>query len=187
MGRRAPLSAYEAAVRKLYQVNMWNPVKLGLENVERLCGLSPRPLSVPIVHIAGTNGKGSVAWKISHGMRAAGYKTGLFVSPHVSSFRERMQVDGQLISESSVETLLPKLFALCEEHGVPATFFELTTVLAFWHFAEQRADVVRAISLLRPAPTSSSRSRPARPLSRPRPDRSSSNAGWEAGWTPRTW
>eukprot|EP00619_Florenciella_sp_RCC1007_P009109 CAMPEP_0205930546 /NCGR_PEP_ID=MMETSP1325-20131115/25956_1 /ASSEMBLY_ACC=CAM_ASM_000708 /TAXON_ID=236786 /ORGANISM="Florenciella sp., Strain RCC1007" /LENGTH=118 /DNA_ID=CAMNT_0053299943 /DNA_START=75 /DNA_END=428 /DNA_ORIENTATION=- len=114
------LTPYEAAVRKLYQVNMWNPVKLGLENVEKLVGLTPRALDMPIVHIAGTNGKGSVAWKISHGMRAAGYRTGLFVSPHVSSFRERMQVDGQLIPEAHVETLLPKLFSLCEEHGIPA-------------------------------------------------------------------
>ena len=87
------MSRYELTVRKLYQVNMWHPVKLGLENIERLHGLLGNPMQgMPIIHIAGTNGKGSVAWKISKALQAAGYRTGLFVSPHLACFRERMQV-----------------------------------------------------------------------------------------------
>ena len=70
-------------------------------------------------------------------------------APQLDAFRERMQVNGELIPESSVEALLPKLFSLCEKHGIPATFFELTTILAFWHFAEQNADVVRREGFLR--------------------------------------
>ena len=137
------LSRYEAAVRKLYQVNMWNPVKLGLENSETLHRLVGSPMKrLPVIHIAGTNGKGSVAWKVSRALREAGYRDALFVSPHVASFRERIQVNGELISEEAVATNLPWLFDLCKEHDVPSTFFELATALAFHHFGESNADVV---------------------------------------------
>ena len=137
------LSRYESAVRKLYQVNMWSPVKLGLENSETLHRLVGSPMKrIPVVHIAGTNGKGSVAWKVSRALREAGYRDALFVSPHVASFRERIQVNGELISEDAVASALPWLFDLCEKHEVPATFFELATALAFHHFSEASADVV---------------------------------------------
>eukprot|EP00614_Pseudopedinella_elastica_P008502 CAMPEP_0172596638 /NCGR_PEP_ID=MMETSP1068-20121228/16468_1 /TAXON_ID=35684 /ORGANISM="Pseudopedinella elastica, Strain CCMP716" /LENGTH=509 /DNA_ID=CAMNT_0013395781 /DNA_START=186 /DNA_END=1715 /DNA_ORIENTATION=- len=136
------MSAYESAVRKLYQVNMWNPVKLGLENIQSLYRLLGYPTrGMPIVHISGTNGKGSVAWKVSRALREAGYRDGLFVSPHVSSFRERVQVSGELISEDQVSAALPRIFDLCEKHEIPATFFELTTALALDHF-RRHADVV---------------------------------------------
>jgi dihydrofolate synthase/folylpolyglutamate synthase len=135
------LSRYEAAVRRLYQVNVWQPVKLGLRNIEALDKLMESPLaSKPIVHVAGTNGKGSVAWKIARSLREAGYKDGLFVSPHVSSFRERIEIGGIPISEADVATKLPWLFDMCEKENIPATFFELTTALAFEHF--KSADVV---------------------------------------------
>lgn len=135
------LSKYESAVRKLYQVNMWNPVKLGLDNSKSLHKLIGSPMvNKPIVHIAGTNGKGSVAWKIALALRNAGFRDGLFVSPHVASFRERIQIGGELISEDEVASALPWLFKLCAENDVPATFFELTTALAFHHF--KSADVV---------------------------------------------
>jgi dihydrofolate synthase/folylpolyglutamate synthase len=94
----------------------------------------------PIVHVAGTNGKGSVAWKISRALREAGYRDGLFVSPHIASFRERIQICGEMISEDDVVASLPWIFELCRKHSVAATFFELTTALAFHHF--KSADVV---------------------------------------------
>lgn len=120
---------------------MWNPVKLGLENMAAIDKLIGSPLAnKPIVHVAGTNGKGSVSYKIASALRAAGYKDGLFVSPHVSSFRERIQIGGNLISEEEVACELPKLYELCAVHGIPSTFFELTTALAFVHFS--KADIV---------------------------------------------
>jgi len=134
-------SRYNTIVRNLYQVNKWHPVKLGLDNSEALYRLLGSPLaSKPVFHIAGTNGKGSVAWKISRALRAAGYKDGIFVSPHVSSFRERIQICGKLISEEDVCATVPMIVDLCEEHRLPATFFELTTALAFHHF--RSADAV---------------------------------------------
>ena len=96
-----------------------------------------------IIHIAGTNGKGSVALKIAKALEEVdGNTVGLFISPHVSSFRERMQVNSQLMSEADVEDRLPRIFAACEEHSIKATFFEVTTALAFLHFAESGCNVI---------------------------------------------
>ena len=72
----------------------------------------------------------------------AGHKVGLFVSPHVSSFRERMQINGTPITEDQVSTLLPEIYSICEDEKIPATFFEVTTALAFSFFDAENADVV---------------------------------------------
>ena len=126
--------------------NLFHPVKLGLENIERLHKILGSPMDDPditIIHIAGTNGKGSVALKIAKSLeQVKNNRVGLFISPHVSSFRERMQVNSCLISESEVEDRLPTIFSACEEHGIPATFFEVTAALAFFHFAESGCNVI---------------------------------------------
>lgn len=95
-----------------------------------------------MVHIAGTNGKGSVALKIANTLRKSGKKVGIFCSPHVSSFRERMQVNGELISEDDVVELLPQVYELCVKHDIPATFFEITTLLAFLYYEKHQVDFV---------------------------------------------
>jgi dihydrofolate synthase / folylpolyglutamate synthase len=139
-------SAYEIWVRRLYATNMFHPVKLGLTNIQELHALLGNPVDkVPcVVHIAGTNGKGSVALKIAKTLEYSNpnLTVGLFCSPHVSSFRERMQVNSELISEQEVVDLLPNIYALCKEHDIPATFFEITTALAFAFFGARQADVV---------------------------------------------
>ena len=150
-------SEYELWVRRLYATNMFHPVKLGLANMERLHAALGNPMDpqngpAVVVHIAGTNGKGSVALKIARTLeqqpqRVVGLPgnltVGLFCSPHVSSFRERMQVNrGELISEAEVVELLPKIYKICEEQDIPATFFEITTALAFAFYAKRHCDVV---------------------------------------------
>eukprot|EP00980_Cylindrotheca_fusiformis_P013092 scaffold3281_cov129-Cylindrotheca_fusiformis.AAC.11 len=95
-----------------------------------------------VVHIAGTNGKGSVALKIANTLQNHGLKVGLFCSPHVSSFRERMQINGRVISEEEVVELLPLIYDLCIKHDIPATFFEITTILAFMFYTKHDAKVV---------------------------------------------
>lgn len=107
----------------------------------KLLTLPPQPSRV-VVHIAGTNGKGSVALKIANTLRRSGKKIGIFCSPHVSSFRERMQVNGELISEDEVVELLPQVFELCVKHDIPATFFEITTLLAFLFYEKHQVDFV---------------------------------------------
>jgi len=134
---------YEQWVRRLYQTNLFHPVKLGLQNMNELHELLGRPMDkLTVVHIAGTNGKGSVCLKIAKTLELNGLRVGLFCSPHVSSFRERMQVNGRLISEEQVIEFLPRIYDLCKEHDIPATFFEITTALAFMFFAEEQVDVV---------------------------------------------
>lgn len=136
-------SSYTELLRELYQINMYHPVKLGLQNMERLYDLLERPLDdIPIVHITGTNGKGSVALKLARSLSARGLKTGLFVSPHIASFRERVQVDASLMTEEEVETFLPRVMRLCLEHEIPATFFEVTTALAFLCYRHRRCEAL---------------------------------------------
>ena len=103
--------------------------------------LSNQP-GIAVIHIAGTNGKGSVALKIAKTLELMGLTVGLFCSPHVSSFRERMQINSRLISEDEVVEYLPIIYALCEEHNIPATFFEITTALAFLFYQKNNAHVV---------------------------------------------
>jgi len=102
----------------------------------------PSQQDVTVVHVAGSNGKGSTSLKIAKTFELSKHTTGLFVSPHISSFRERMLVNSIPISESEVERLLPRVFKACEENNIPATFFEITTALAFLFFAERGVDVV---------------------------------------------
>ncbi|KAL3822478.1 hypothetical protein ACHAXA_006906 [Cyclostephanos tholiformis] len=127
-GHGDDVSDYERLVRKLYMTNLFNPVKLGLENMDKLHDILGRPMDDPrvsVVHVAGSNGKGSVALKIANALRRYGGKirVGLFVSPHISSFRERIQ--------PTVVIHLREIFDICESNDIPATFFEVTTALAF--------------------------------------------------------
>eukprot|EP00566_Odontella_aurita_P007781 CAMPEP_0113533536 /NCGR_PEP_ID=MMETSP0015_2-20120614/4664_1 /TAXON_ID=2838 /ORGANISM="Odontella" /LENGTH=682 /DNA_ID=CAMNT_0000432609 /DNA_START=374 /DNA_END=2422 /DNA_ORIENTATION=+ /assembly_acc=CAM_ASM_000160 len=145
-------SLYERLVRRLYMTNLFHPVKMGLQNIEDLHRALKSPLddpSITVIHIAGTNGKGSVALKTARSLELAGDGTrtrtnrvGLFASPHVSSFRERMSIDGIPITESEVEDLLPRVFEACETRDIPATYFEVTTALAFLYFKEGGCDAV---------------------------------------------
>ncbi|KAL7538097.1 hypothetical protein ACHAXR_011321 [Thalassiosira sp. AJA248-18] len=125
--------------------NLFNPVKLGLENMDMLHKALGSPMDQPnisVVHIAGSNGKGSVALKTANTLQLFNYKVGLFVSPHISSFRERIQINGQPISEGQVEQYLQEIFDICERDNIPATFFEITTALAFHIFAREGVEVV---------------------------------------------
>lgn len=142
-GSNTTYTRYEQCVRGLYQTNLFNPVKLGLKNIEDLHEALGAPADkVPVVHIAGTNGKGSVAIKIASTLQKLNpsLRVGLFCSPHISSFRERMQINGKMISEEDVVTLLPKINDVCNQKQIPATFFEITTALAFLFF--RKADII---------------------------------------------
>lgn len=92
------------------------------------------------VHIAGTNGKGSVATYISSVLTESGYKTGLFTSPHIVSFCERIQVDGEMISKGDVARITEKLVPTVESMSEKPTAFDLITAVAFEYFSEKRCD-----------------------------------------------
>ncbi|KAL4086253.1 hypothetical protein PRIC1_014383 [Phytophthora ramorum] len=143
MKAAATAAHYAELLQRLYQVNRFSAVKLGLENMQKLNAAFGDPASqFEIVHVAGTNGKGSVAFKVAKALERSGYKTGLFVSPHVACFRERVQVNNRLITESEVCEALSEIFNISAQLRIPATFFEITTMLAFMHFAKQGVDCV---------------------------------------------
>ena len=141
---RATSSKYSELLRVLYNANRTHSAKMELEKLRVLDRVLGSPLTTlpRVVHVAGTNGKGSVSWKVAAALRASGMKTGLFVSPHVTSYRERARVNGTLITEREVEELLPPIIAACASCRVQPSFFELTTLLAATHFQRAAVDAV---------------------------------------------
>ncbi len=135
---------YPDAIRFLYDLQL-HGTKLGLENTRRLAELAGHPHQrLRFIHVAGTNGKGSTCALLESMYRAAGLRVGLFTSPHLVSFRERLQINRQLISEADVvrlvEALRRDLVHFPPDHA--PTFFEVVTVMALRHFAEQGCDLV---------------------------------------------
>jgi dihydrofolate synthase / folylpolyglutamate synthase len=115
-------------------------IKFGLANTRALLKSVGNPHEVvPSVHIGGTNGKGSVSTLIAAALREAGWRVGLYTSPHLVSFRERIQVDGVPISKDAVAMWTSRLVGPILERQ--ATFFEATTALAFADFAARGAEV----------------------------------------------
>lgn len=118
-------------------------IRLGLENTRRLLAACGQPQEkLRFLHVAGTNGKGSTCAMMDSILRAAGYRTALYTSPHLVDFRERLRVDGQMIPESSVAEGLTLLRDASECWEQAPTFFELATVLAAWWFAREEAEFV---------------------------------------------
>ena len=113
----------------------------GLENTRRLATLAGNPQEkLRFIHVTGTNGKGSTCAMLESIYRAAGLRVGLFTSPHLVSFRERIQVNRQLIPESNVVRLVGELRRA--NQGDETTLFEFATVMALIYFAEQKCDLV---------------------------------------------
>ena len=110
---------YPEAIQFLYDLR-WFGLKLGLENTFKLAALAGNPQDqLRFIHVAGTNGKGSTCAILESIYRAAGLRVGLFTSPHLVSFRERIQVNRQLISEKDVVRLVANLREHCRA-GVSA-------------------------------------------------------------------
>jgi dihydrofolate synthase/folylpolyglutamate synthase len=135
-------SAYREALSWLYGTQRFG-IKLGLDNVRRLL----RALELPgksqrFIHVAGTNGKGSVCAMIDSICRAQGYRTGLFTSPHLVSYRERIRVDGEMIEEQEVADGLNAIRQQVADWDPHPTFFEITTALALAHFKKRKCELV---------------------------------------------
>lgn len=137
---------YEQTLDYLYQtLPMFSrigadAIKKDLTNTLLLCEALGNPQNkFKSVHVAGTNGKGSVSHMLAAIFQIAGYKTGLYTSPHLKDFRERIKVDGKLCEESFVIDFVEKVKPLIEE--IQPSFFEITVAMAFEYFAQQKADV----------------------------------------------
>jgi dihydrofolate synthase/folylpolyglutamate synthase len=143
---------YREALAWLYSLQRFG-IKLGLENIHRLIAELSRSgglqsaassaiaLPYKVIHVAGTNGKGSVCAMIDSICREQGYRTGLFTSPHLVTFRERIRVDGEMVPENAVADGLTIIRNLVADWYPHPTFFEVTTALALKCFPEANIDV----------------------------------------------
>lgn len=135
------MTTYAEALDCLVQAKNWRKT-LSLSGMQHMAKLVGHPHErFRTVHVAGSNGKGSVAWKTAATLSSAGYRVGLYVSPHISCYRERIRINGRLIPEVQVVKWLTYLTGLCKDHDLELSFFELTTTMAFLYFADQEVDV----------------------------------------------
>ena len=133
------LKSYRVAIETLF-ARTTSGIKPGLERTEALLSKLGNPhRRLSAVHVAGTNGKGSVVATVEALLRASGKRVGRYTSPHLIDFRERITVDGIPIIEAEVLEFLQRWIPAAEEMG--ATFFELTTALAFDWFVKQNVDI----------------------------------------------
>lgn len=133
---------WNEAIALLHGAN-WKHTKIGLERMQDFM----HPLGDPqerlrYVHIAGTNGKGSACVMTQSILTAAGFRTGLYISPHLDQFNERLSIDGQMISDADLRRLAARVRAAAETLGEEPTDFEMITAMAFCWFEEQHCDLV---------------------------------------------
>ena len=115
-------------------------LKNNLNNTIRICDFLSNPeKKIKTIHIAGTNGKGSVSHMLASVFQFAGYKTGLYTSPHLVDFRERIRINGEMISKQSVEKFTHRIMPLIDE--IQPSFFEVTVGMAFDYFVEEQVDI----------------------------------------------
>lgn len=135
---------YSHVIQQMYQLRQFG-MKLGLDKMLKLASLLGNPQShLQFIHVAGTNGKGSTCAYLESIYRESGLRTGLFTSPHLVHFGERIQVNRQRLMEQETVALYQRIqphLDLFPEDDQP-TFFELTTAMALLHFAELQCDVV---------------------------------------------
>jgi dihydrofolate synthase/folylpolyglutamate synthase len=132
----------DRTLEELYSYSMFG-IKLGLENIKKICEALGNPQDkYRTIHIAGTNGKGSTATTIEAGLIEAGYRVGKFTSPHIIRFNERIQFNGEEISDLDVCTYFLKIKEVLDREQIKGTFFEITTAMMFLYFYDKKSDFV---------------------------------------------
>ncbi len=143
----APQLADYAAVKEYLYTLKAGGVKFGIDRMHRLAAALKNPeRSYPMIHVAGTNGKGSVSAMLESVFRAAGWRTGLYTSPHLVKLGERVQVDREILTEAEIVAYARELQPVAAQAAafVPdehATFFEFMTAMAFLQFQRKQVDV----------------------------------------------
>ncbi len=133
---------YEQALEYIHGVN-WTFCKPGLDRIKELCEALGNPQnSLKFIHVAGTNGKGSFCSMSESVLRSAGYKTGLFTSPYIVEFNERMRVNGENISNDELAEITAYVKPIADAMTDKPTEFELITAIAFEYFKRNNCDVV---------------------------------------------
>lgn len=134
---------YTEAIEWLFGTQTFG-IKLGLDGPRRLLKefLAFPSHGVQVAHVAGTNGKGSTCAMMDRVARACGRRTGLFTSPHLNDYRERMRVSGEMISEERCAELLTEARAVCDKLETHPTFFEITLAVAMRWFRERECELI---------------------------------------------
>lgn len=136
---------YENAIEKIHSLLTLGS-RPGLERMTALLNRLGNPQDkLKFIHVAGTNGKGSVCAVLSSVLTAAGYKTGLFISPYITDFRERIQINNQMISKETLTAAVENTFPVLEQlrnEGVIITEFEYVNALEFYIHAQEHCDIV---------------------------------------------
>ncbi len=129
---------YKASIEYLYSLERIG-IKYDLKNINEILDFISHPeKKFKSIHIAGTNGKGSVASSIKSLLKESGYKTGLYTSPHIKDFRERILINGRMISREYIIDFTNKMYQLFER--IKPSFFEATTAMAFNYFADNNVE-----------------------------------------------
>ena len=133
---------YEQALEYIHSIS-WVFCKPGLDRISELCQrLGDPQKELKFIHVAGTNGKGSFCSMTASVLKAAGYKTGLFTSPYIRFFNERMQINGEPISNEELAEITTYVRPIAESMADSPTEFELITAVAFEYFKRNKCDVV---------------------------------------------
>ena len=133
---------YEKILKKFPKVLSFKEEIDALANVQSLNSALSYPTSAyPTIHIAGTNGKGSVSMKIAKALEFSGYRVGLYSSPHIHSLRERICINSECISEEEMHCVVKTVFQTCQRLERQFSFFEFMTFLAFTFFYQKRVDI----------------------------------------------
>ena len=129
-------------LEELYAYSMFS-IRLGLDNIKEICKYLGNPeKSYKVIHITGTNGKGSVSTTVERILLDAGYKVGKYTSPHILKFNERIIFNDKYISDENVAKYYERVKKIIDEHNIQATFFEVTTAMMFDYFKDMKADYV---------------------------------------------
>ena len=133
---------YVNVLKRLYMTNKFKKKKVDLDAMTKACKLLNNPeKSVRYIHVTGTNGKGSTALKLASIFQKSKMKTGLFTSPHINTFRERIKVNNEMISKEYIIHELSMLYKLNDEYNLDLTFFEFVTLLAFNYYRDMKAEI----------------------------------------------
>lgn len=139
---------YEAAIKRLNLFSNYERISLTLKpafsidgELELLRRIGDPHMKYPCVHVAGTVGKGSVCIMLEAALREAGFKTGLYTSPHISDIRERITVRGKMISKKDFAAVFETLINIGGADFLRHTFFEVLTAMGFLHFAREGVDI----------------------------------------------
>lgn len=133
---------YEKAVNLLQSSGRFY-INLGLDRIKKILNLLDNPQNkLKIIHIAGTNGKGSVCSILANILKHAGYKTGLYTSPHLVEYTERIKINDVQISQQDFAQNIEFICNLADKNNIPLTEFEILTVCTFKYFNENKTDIV---------------------------------------------